>query len=306
MDTQDNFVTLYNGHKMPKFGLGTFAMTDGKAIKQSIVDYGYRMFDCASFYKNEELVGSVLNEVLNVDKTHTREEMFVISKVWWDEVEDVEAACRRSLKKLQVDYLDLYLVHWPIAVREVKSADEEGGPQYEKIKIPMHKIWAQMEALVDKGLVRSIGISNFNLQLTWDLLNYARIRPACNEVELHPLNVQDNLVKFMKAENIVPIGYCPIARGADTRKCPDLSESPTVKALMEKHGKTGAQVLLNWGLQRGHIMIPKSNNPVRIKENIDAMTFTLSQEDIDSLTAMDEGHRICNNYPWMLGTSIFV
>lgn len=100
------------------------------------------MFDCASFYKNEELIGGVLNEVINVDKSHSREELFVISKVWWDEVEDCEAACRRSLAKLQVDYLDLYLIHWPFAVREIKAAEEGGESTYERINIPMYKIWA--------------------------------------------------------------------------------------------------------------------------------------------------------------------
>lgn len=206
------------------------------------------MLDCASIYKNEEFIGGVINDVVNVDKSVSREELFVISKVWWDEVEDCEAACRRSLASLQVDYLDLYLVHWPLAFRTIPATEEGGQPTYERINIPMHKIWAQMEALVDKGLVKSIGVSNFNLQLTWDVLSYARIRPACNEVELHPLCVQDQLVKYMKAEGIAPIAYCPVARGADTKSCPDLSESEPVKALMTKYGKTGAQILLNWGL----------------------------------------------------------
>jgi len=143
------------------------------------------MFDNASFYKNEELVGGVLNELLNEDKSHKREDLFVISKVWWDEVEDCEAACRRSLAKLKVEYLDLYLVHWPIAMKKIEVEGQE--PTYERINIPMYKIWSQMEALVDKGLVKSIGVSNFNVQALWDMLSYARIKPVCNEVELHPL-----------------------------------------------------------------------------------------------------------------------
>lgn len=124
--------------------------------------------------------------------------MFIISKVWWNEVEDVEAACKRSLQKLNVDYLDLYLVHWPIAVEVVEPEQEGGKPTYKRINLPMYKIWAQMEALVDQGLVKSIGVSNFNVQMLWDMLSYSRIKPVINEVELHPLNAQLKLVKFMK------------------------------------------------------------------------------------------------------------
>jgi diketogulonate reductase-like aldo/keto reductase len=140
------------------------------------------MLDCASRYKNEELVGEALTHCLNVDKSVTREEMFVVSKVWWDDVEDVEGACRRSMQKLGVEYLDLYLVHWPIALKQV------GEGQYQRIMMPMYKIWEQMESLVDKGLVKTIGVSNFGVQLMWDMLSYARILPACNEIELHPMN----------------------------------------------------------------------------------------------------------------------
>jgi diketogulonate reductase-like aldo/keto reductase len=113
-----------------------------------------------------------------------------------DEVEDCEAACKRSLERLGLEYLDLYLVHWPLAVRDI--SEEDGVKKYERINIPMYKIWAQMEALVDKGLVRNIGVSNFNVQLLWDMISYARIKPTHNEVELHPLNTQEKLVKFMK------------------------------------------------------------------------------------------------------------
>ena len=194
------------------------------------------MLDCASFYKNEQIVGQALSQVINVDKSVSRDEMFIISKVWHDEVEDVEAACKRSLQKLGVDYLDLYLVHWPIAMKTIHEGDQV---RYERIKMPMHKVWAQMETLVDKGLVRSIGVSNFNVQSLWDMLSYARIPPACNEVELHPMCVQPKLVKFMLENKIEPIGYCPIARGANTAKCPDIGEHPTVKACSEKYGKTG-------------------------------------------------------------------
>ena len=117
-----------------------------------------------------------------------------------------------------------------------------------------------MESLVDKGLVKSIGTSNFNVQLLWDMLSYARIPPVCNEVELHPLNAQLQLVKFLKANDIHPIAYCPIAKGFDSSRIPNIVSDPLVQSLQSKYGKTGAQILLNWGLKRGHIVIPKSNS----------------------------------------------
>lgn len=244
---------------MNKFGLGTFALTDGDMMVRAVKELGYRSFDCASFYGNEELVGKALDTIFNKDKVCTREEFYITSKAWPHEVTDVEAACRRSLKNLGVEYLDMYLVHWPIAMEPIDGPVDNMDTKWKRINIPMHKVWAQMESLVDKGLVKSIGISNFNVQMMWDMISYARIMPAVNEVELHPLLVQDKLVKFMKANNIVPIAYCPIARGSDSSDVPNVIESELVVKLSEKYKKTGAQILLNWGLCRGHVVIPRSS-----------------------------------------------
>ena len=171
---------LSSGQHFPQFGLGCYKLESSEVIEKAI-HMGYKMLDCASFYANEEIVGEALKK-----SGVKRDDISIVSKVWWDEVEDVEAACKRSLQKLGVNYLDLYLVHWPIAIREV--TDQNGEASFQRIKIPMYKIWEQMEGLVDKGLVKSIGVSNFNTQLLWDMLNYARIHPVCNEIELHPLN----------------------------------------------------------------------------------------------------------------------
>jgi len=132
-EAQAKTITLNNGETMPTFGLGTYGMTDSGVMAKAFLELGYEMFDTASFYKNEEVVGEAIKEVL---KTKSRSDFHVISKVWWDEVEDVEAACKRSLAKLGIDQLDLYLVHWPIAVKDL------GDGKFERIKIPMYKIWA--------------------------------------------------------------------------------------------------------------------------------------------------------------------
>lgn len=278
--------------------MGTYGITDSNVVKEALIK-GYRLLDGASFYKNEEIVGKGVK-----DSGIEREKIYIISKVWWDEVEDVEAACRRSLERLGTDYVDLYLVHWPIAVRDAGTNDQ-GETVYERIKIPMYKIWAQMEALVDKGLVKNIGVSNFNVQLTWDMLSYARIKPAFNEVEIHPLNSQPKLLHYLKSEGIVPIGYCPLARGADTRRCPNLLIHESVASIAQKHGVNASQVLLAWGIAKGCVEIPKTSNLERLQENADCLKIQLDAQDIQLIDQINEGFRICDNYPWLGNNSIF-
>lgn len=276
-------IHLSSGHKMPTFGLGTFDFTaDHSIITQAIDEIGYRMLDCASYYGTEELVGQAIGNC----KTE-RKDLFILSKVCWTEVEDCRAACQRSLKRLGVEYLDLYLVHFPLATRKVTN--EDSSESFERIKIPMHKIWAQMEALVKEGLVRSIGVSNFNVQLLWDLMNYAEVMPVVNEVELHPLLTQDNLLKFMAAHNIAPIAYCPLARGS-----PAAMDSPIVKEVALKHGTTPGQILLSFGLHRNSIMVPKSQSADRLKQNFESQSINLDEDDMRKISSLNTGFRVCN------------
>ena len=235
-----------------------------------------------------------------------RKDLYIISKVFFDQVEDVEKACRKSIADLGVEYLDLYLIHWPVTIHlpAVK------GEPFKNIKMPMYKVWAQMESLVEKGLVKSIGVSNFNVQLLWDMLSYAKIPPVANEVELHPLCQQPKLVKFCIDHDIAPIAYCPIGKAAGTSPGSTgayagigLLEHPTIVKLAAKHNKTGAQIMLNWGVQRNCVVIPKSNSAGRLQENIDSLNFKLDQEDMDDISKLDETKRICD--PQWLGTSIF-
>ena len=172
---------------MQRIGLGTDGIFETNIIAKAITEIGYRTIDTASRYKNESTVGEAIKMVTgSPDSNIKREDLFIITKVWIDDMEHIEKACRTSLEKLGLQYVDLYLLHWPIAVRTLEPA-EDGTARYEKIKIPIHKMWEQMEAIVDLGLAKSIGVSNFNVQTLWDLLSYARIPPAVNEVEIHPL-----------------------------------------------------------------------------------------------------------------------
>ena len=188
---------LNNGIDMPSIGLGSASLKDKDAIVRGIMEAGYRHIDTATCYNNEDIVGEALAECFA--KGLKREEIFVVTKIWHSDYGDVEGTIKKSLKLLQIDYLDLYLIHWPMGY-------------YADPQKPMHVLWPEMEALVGKGLTKSIGVSNFNTQLLWDLLTYAKIKPVCNQVELNPQCVQDELVKFLHAKDIRPVAYTPVAR----------------------------------------------------------------------------------------------
>jgi len=171
---------------MPMIGLGTDKIFDVNIITKAITDIGYRTLDTASRYNNEDAVGKAVLKAIE-SGTVKREELFIITKVWMDEVEDVEAACRRSLERLNLEYIDLYLLHWPVFTRLIEEPSTDRPAIYSIINLPVHKVWPQLERLVALGLVRSIGVSNFCVQSLWDLLSYAEIKPLVNEVEIHPL-----------------------------------------------------------------------------------------------------------------------
>ena len=175
------YFDLSDGTRMPSVGLGTFGASTVEEIVIAIKENGYRHIDTAKVYKNEEVVGKAINQCIN-EGVVRREEMYVVTKIWPSDLKDCEAACRASLERLDLTYVDLYLIHWPGHCEEVKE--------------PMHLIWPRMEQLVELGLTKSIGVSNFNVQLLGDLLTYARIKPVCNQVELNPWLQQNDLVKY--------------------------------------------------------------------------------------------------------------
>jgi diketogulonate reductase-like aldo/keto reductase len=291
---------------MPTFGFGCFQLTNIDAVRYAVVDCGYRLLDNAHIYGNEAQIGDTLTKT--VFKKVPRKDLYIVSKLWVTDVENVEAACKKTIANLKCDYLDLYLIHWPMFMKP-PATNKDGTPKREKLNFPMHKVWPQMEKLVDKGLVKSIGISNFNVQMMWDLLSYARIKPAVNQVELHPYCSQQKLVEFMKKNGIQPMAYAPTARSGNSTSflldIPDIKENPIIKSLCKKYKKTPAQVLLNWGLQRGHVVIPKSNTPAHIKENFESQSFTLAPKEVDSITSLERNHRMFDELATFLNTGIF-
>jgi len=282
---------LNNGQLMPLLGLGTWKSKPGQveAAVSHALKSGYRHLDCAACYGNEAEVGAGLKS-----SGVNREEVFITSKLWNNKhhPEDVEAACRKTLSDLGIEYLDLYLIHWPVAFQRGDVAfpkNEDGTVRYD-VDIHPTTTWLAMEKLVEKGLVRSIGVSNFNSEQILDILAKGSIVPVTNQVESHPYLTQANLLQFCKERGILLTAYSPLGspdRPWASPEDPQLLEDPKIVAVAERLGKTPAQVVIRWQVQRGVIVIPKSVTPARIQENADIFSFSLTPEDISHIESLD-------------------
>ncbi|ASJ55374.1 glyoxal reductase [Brevibacillus formosus] len=262
--------TLYNGVKMPWLGLGVFKVEEGQELEQAVktaIKHGYRSIDTAAIYNNEEGVGRGIRAGLQ-EAGITREDLFVTSKVWNADLgyESTLAAYETSLKKLGLEYLDLYLIHWPV----------EG-----KFK----EAWRALETLYKKGLVKAIGVSNFHVHHLEELLKDAEIKPMVNQVEFHPRLSQDELRAYCKEQGIQFEAWSPLMQG-------QLLDNPVLKGIAEKYGKSIAQVIIRWDLQNGVVTIPKSTKEHRIVENASVFDFELSKEDMELIHALNQNHRV--------------
>lgn len=311
-------IKLNSGHDMPQVGFGlwkvdkeTCADTVYNAIKT-----GYRLFDGACDYGNEKQAGEGVARAIK-DGLVKREDLFLVSKLWnsFHDGERVEPICKKQLEDWGIDYFDLYLIHFPVALRYVDpsvryppewSYDGKGDIQLSNATI--QETWTAMEGLVGKGYAKSIGISNFQGSLILDLLRYAKIRPATLQIEHHPYLVQETLLKLAAAEGIAVTAYSSFGPQSfvelewqKAKDCPILFEHPTVVEIAKKHNKTTAQVLLRWATQRGLAVIPKSNNQGRLQQNLEVTNFDLDQSEVDAISGFDRGLRF-NNPTDYLGT----
>jgi alcohol dehydrogenase (NADP+) len=294
---------LYTGFTMPAVGLGTFGSDHvspsqvAEAVKGAAA-VGYRHFDCASVYGNESEVGAALEEVLS--DGINREELWVTSKLWNDKhgEDDVIASCRKSLADLRLEYLDLYLVHWPFPNFHPPGCDVASRSADSKpyIHADFMKTWRKMEELVDLGLVRHIGTSNMTIPKLKLVLRDARIKPAVNEMELHPHFQQPELFRFVVENGIQPIGYCPIGspgRPERDRTPEDTSptEDPVVVKIAQAHGIHPAVVCIKWAVQRGQAPIPFSIN--NYHANLEgAAGDPLTSEEMLQIAGLDRNCRL--------------
>lgn len=293
-------ITLNNGFKMPIIGLGVWRIDklDIKDLLLNAIKLGYRHFDCAADYQNEAEVGEALAEAFQTGLVK-REDLFITTKLWNSDHGHVHEACKDSLKKLRLDYLDLYLVHFPVATKHTgvgttASALDEDGVLDIDTTISLETTWHAMEDLVSKGLVRSIGISNYDVFLTRDCLAYSKIKPAVNQIETHPYFQRDSLVKFCQKHGICVTAHTPLGgAAANTEWFGTVSclEDPVLKSLAERYKKTAAQIALRWGIQRNTVVIPKSSKLDRLKENFQVFDFELTKEDMEQITSIDRKYR---------------
>ncbi|GMY05635.1 NADP-dependent D-sorbitol-6-phosphate dehydrogenase [Fagus crenata] len=296
-------ITLNNGFKMPMVGFGVWRV-EGKDMRDLItnaIKIGDRHFDCAADYKNEPEVGEALAGAFRTGLVK-REDLFITTKLWNSDHGHVVEACKDSLKKLQLAYLDLYLVHFPIATKHTgvgttDSALDEDGVLEIDTNVSLETTWHAMEDLVSMGLVRSIGISNYDIFLTRDCLAYSKVKPAVNQIETHPYFQRDSLVKFCQKHGICVTAHTPLGGAvANTELFGSVSclDDPVLKGLAAKYKRTVAQIVLRWGIQRNTVVIPKTSKLERLKENFQVFDFELTKEDMDLIKSLERNYRINN------------
>ena len=302
--------TLYNGNKMPAIGMGTFGSDrfsheDVAGAVEGAAKAGYRMFDCASVYGNEHLIGASFKKI--IDSGIKREELFITSKVWNDKHDDVINSCKKSLSDLGLSYLDLYLVHWPFPNYHPPGCtiDARNPDAKPYIHEDFMKTWAQMEKLVEMGLVKSIGTSNVTIPKLKLIIKDAKIKPAVNEMELHPSFQQPELYDFCVENNIQPIGFCPI--GSPTRPDRDIDPNdvvdikmPELKGIADAHGVHPAIICIKWAVQRGQAPIPFSVYENEYVSNLKCITEDpLTDEEMVIMKSLDKNCRFIKGHVFL-------
>lgn len=292
-----------NGDQLDAIGLGTWKSEPGKVEKAiiSAIESGYKHIDCAAVYGNEAEIGKAFQKAFQ-DNLISRENLWVTSKLWntAHKSEDVIPALKQTLSDLKLDYLDLYLIHWPVAFRP----DLEGFPEKNEDflsleEVPIIETWQAMLEAKDQGLVKHLGVSNFSISKLEDLIDKTDDIPEMNQVELHPYLHQEKLLEFCHKNDIHLTAYSPLGSGDRSSEMkaedePSLLDNNVIKDIAQEHDITPAQVLISFHLHRNTAVIPKSTNPKRIKENLNSSEVSLTDEDMKKLKSLDDHYRYVN------------
>lgn len=278
-----------SGIKIPLVGLGTHATNQNyEEIRTAVIaalEVGYRHFDTARLYRSECALGDALKEAF-LKGLVAREEVFVTTKLWCEDLDDPVSALRTSLKDLQLEYVDLYLIHWPVRLR--KGASSPIPLENDFLPLDLVSTWQGMEQCVHLGLTKAIGVSNFSCKKIGDLLSHAKIPPAVNQVEMHPLWQQKKLRDYCSKVNIHVSAWSPLGGPPNAQGSNGIMDNLVIKEIAEKHGKTTAQVILRWGLDQGVSVLPKSYNKGRITQNFQVFDWSLTAEDHSKISKLEQ------------------
>ena len=292
-------IKFRNGDEMPAIGLGTWKSEKGKvgnAIEIAL-NNGYRHIDCAATYGNEKEVGEAFKKVFSAGKVK-REDVWITSKLWNDshKKEDVIPALKQSLNDLQLEYLDLYLIHWPVAFKPGVASPKSDDDYLSLKEVPIIETWKELLKAKEQGLVKHVGVSNFSEKKLNDLMAQTSDQPEVNQVELHPFLQQPQLLDFCQGNDIRLTAFSPLGSGDRAQQMkaedePSLLENETIQKIAKKHDASPAQILIRWHLERGTAVIPKSTSKDHLLSNLQSKEIKLDEEDMKEITKLDRHFR---------------